>query len=76
LFCGAPLNMPGAQAFTHRLRRDNAIRVRHNLVIGLGDFIMQPTLHGSIPFLQGAQTSAYDFTCRAISACFHKAIYE
>jgi len=55
------------QAFSNGLGRDNAIWTGHNLVIGPSDFIMQPTLHGRIAFLQGAQTSAYDFASRAIS---------
>jgi len=73
---GASFKIAQLQAFSNCLSRNNAIRAGHHLVIGPGDFIMQPTLHCSIPFLQGAQTSAHNFACRAISACFYEAIYE
>lgn len=48
--------------------------IGRHCVVGGGDLFAQPALDGGISFLQGAQSSPYDFAGRSIGAVGHQRI--
>jgi hypothetical protein len=51
IIAGASFKIAQLQAFSNRLSRNNAIRIGHNLIIGPGNFILQPALYDQIAIL-------------------------